>query len=107
MRSLIMLTGILAAIAGMAMPTAREIQAAQPVVADAMKGTMAAVSAKTKTPSEAAEISVKFVESAESEAAKYLLLRGAALLYARGGDDDRAVETVATLRETVADVPLE
>ncbi|MBP5320095.1 MAG: SUMF1/EgtB/PvdO family nonheme iron enzyme [Kiritimatiellae bacterium] len=107
MRVGMMLAVAFAAVAGMAMPTAREIQAAQPVVADAMKTTMAAVNAKTKTPAEAAEISVKFVESAESEAAKYLLLRGAALLYARGGEYDRAVETVETLRETVADVPLE
>ena len=97
----------LAAVAGMAMPTAKQIQEAQPIVAEVMRGTMAAVNAKTKTPAEAAEASVGFAKSAESEAAKYLLLRGAVLLYARGGDYDRAVETVATLRETVADVPLE
>ena len=102
-----MLAAALAAVLGMAMPTAQEIQKAQPVVGEAMKDTMAAVAAKQKTPVEAADVSVGLVGDADSEAAKYLLLRGAVVLYARGGDYDRAADTVETLRKTVADVPPE
>ena len=81
-------------------PTAKELEAAQPLLNELMAPAM-----RGGKPAEAAASAVEFAKDAETEAAKYLLLRGAVDLYARAGDDAKAAETFTALLGAVKDVP--
>lgn len=97
----------LAAINVLSMPTAQEITKAQPMVQELMADAMADVNAKKKSSAEAAEVSIRLAANAESEAAKYLLLRGAFLLYARAGEFVKAGDAIDLLRKEVKEIPVE
>ena len=88
-------------------PKTAEIQISQPLVAELMAGTIAEVNAKMKTPIEAADVSLRFAAVAENEAIKYLLLRGAVLLYAKGGAYDQAADAVVRLQKEINGIPTE
>ena len=94
----------LLALSGAAMPTKDELKAVEPVVADLMKPEQAALKAGEKTKSEVAAAALKLVDAADSEAAKLLLAKGAYNLYVRDGDFEKAIETLQTMREKVADL---
>ena len=81
-------------------PTAKELEAAQPLLNELMAPAM-----RGGKPAEAAASAVEFAKDAETEAAKYLLLRGAVDLYARAGDDAKASETFTALLGAVKDDP--
>ena len=80
-------------------PTAKEMEAAQPLVNELMAPAMRG------KPAEAASAAIELAKDAETEAAKFLLLRGAVDLYARAGDDAKAAETFTALLDAVKDVP--
>ena len=88
-----------------AMPTKQEISGTRPLVAELMAPVMAEHKAKTKTATEVAETAIGFAESAKSEAARYLFLRGAVGFYVRGGEFDKAADTVEALKAKIKDVP--
>ena len=94
----------LLALSAAAMPTKDELKAVEPVVADLMKPEQKALKAGEKTKSDVAAAALKLVDAADSEAAKLLLAKGAYNLYVRDGDFEKAIETLQTMREKVADL---
>lgn len=88
-----------------AMPTKQEIAKTRPLVAELMAPALADYKAKTKTAVEVADVSIGFAESAKSEAARYLLFRGAVSFYVRGGEYGKAAVAVEQLKAKINDVP--
>ena len=102
----------LCAAGALAMPTKDELTKAQPLVAELMAPAMAdfkAAGTKDKAAGavKVADTSVGFAEAAETEAAKFLLLKGAVNFYTRGEAYDKAADAVADLQAKVKDVPSE
>lgn len=106
MKRLVM-AGLLAGVVtvALAMPTKDELAKAQPLVTELMAPAMAEFKAKTKTAAEVGEVSAKYAAEAETEAAKFLLLKGAIAFYVRGGEYDKAADTVERMKADVKDVP--
>jgi len=88
-----------------AMPTKQEIADTRPLVSELMAPAIADLKAKTKTPAEVADVSVGFAESAKSEAARYLFLRGAIGYYIRSSEFGKAADTVDALKAKVKAIP--
>ena len=88
-----------------AMPNRQEIAKARPLVAELMTPVVAAYKAKTKTVIEVADAAKGFSGTAKSEAAKYLLLKGAASYYIKGHDFDKAISIIEDIKANVKDVP--
>ena len=95
----------LCAAGALAMPTKDELAKAQPLVAELMAEDVAAYKAKSKKAEEIGDISVKYAQEASTEAAKFLLLKGAISYYVRGESYDKAADAVNALREAIPDVP--
>ena len=96
---------VLSAGTACAMPAKQEIADTRPLVAELMAPAIADLKTKTKTPAEVADVSVGFAESAKSEAARYLFLRGAIGYYVRSGEFGKAADAVDALKAKVKDVP--
>jgi len=90
------------AMAASAMPTRKELTAAQEMVTDVTSADMRALKAGTKNPSEVAALHMELAGKARSEAEKYLLLQGAFSLYAKAGDYDEAADALEAM---VRDIP--
>ena len=103
-RSLLVLT-VLCAASALAMPTKDELAKAQSLVVELMADDVAAYKAKSKKAEEIGDTSVKYAQEASTEAAKFLLLKGAISYYVRGESYDKAADAVNALREAVPDVP--
>lgn len=96
----------------LAMPTKEELEKAQPLVVELMAPAMAKFkSAEAKDKAAAAvtvgDASTGFAKSAETEAAKFLFLKGAVDFYVRGGEYEKAADAVATVQSAIKDVPSE
>lgn len=105
MKRLMMLVALLGSCAATAMPTKEELQKAQPLLEELMSEDMSALKKKAKTPAQVGEDALKFAVEAETEAAKFLLYKGALIFFVRGGEYEKAADVVATLKEGVSDVP--
>lgn len=100
MKKMILCIGLaVAAHATVAWPTAGEIEKVKPVVAELM------ASKADARPEDAAEAAVEFAATAETEAAKFLLLNKAVSLYAKAGDDDKVEQAFLKMMEAVEKVP--
>ena len=107
MKRLIMTGTVLAAAVSLAMPTKKDFKVAEPIVAELMAPTVADYKAKKKTAAEVGEISVRFAQKAETEAAKFLLYRGAVNFLTRGEEYDKAVDAALALQTAIPDIPAE
>ena len=105
MKRLVVLGVLTSAAVALAMPTKDELKKAQPLVAELMAPTLADFKAKKKTAAEVGDVSVDFAAKAETEAAKFLLLKGALTYYVRGDEYDKAADAVETLKSSVAQIP--
>ena len=105
MKQLVMAGAMACVAVSLAMPTKDELKKAQPLVAELMAPTMAEFKAKAKTSAEVGEVSAKYAAEAETEAAKFLLLKGAMTYYVRAEEYDRAADAVGALKAGVKDVP--
>ena len=93
------------ALAAAAMPTRSELKKVQSVVNELMADDNAAMkSGRLKAPQVAANAE-KLAGEAQSEAAKFLLYKGAFGLYVQGGSYDEAIRAIDHLTEAVKDVP--
>ena len=90
-----------------AMPTEAELKKVGTLVQDLMRDDQAALKNGKKTRSEVAQAAQALSKEADSEAAKYLLLKGAFNLYARDGEIDKAIGTLRDLYEAIPDIPAE
>ena len=92
-----------------AMPTRAELTKAQPLVVELMAPAMetyktAGAQEKTAAAVKVGDTSSEFAKAAETEAARFLLLKGAVNFYTRGEAYDKAADAVAALQTTVKDV---
>jgi len=104
-RNRLVLVATIAAGAAFAMPTKKELVEVRPLVAELMAPTMVGYRNKAKSAVDVAEAALKFAEAAESEAARYLFLRGAIGFYVKSGEFGKAADTVEALKAKVANVP--
>ena len=109
MKRLVMVAMVLCSAAAQAMPTKDELSKAQSLVVELMAPAMAkfkAASAKDKAAAalKVADTSVEFASAAETEAAKFLLLKGAVSFYTRGEAYDKAADAVTALQSGVKNV---
>ena len=88
-----------------AMLTKQEIAETRPLVSELMAPVMADFKSKAKTAVEVADASVAFADSAKSEAARFLFLRGAVSYYVKDGEFGKAADAVEALKAKVKDVP--
>jgi len=100
----------LCATSALSMPTQAELKKAQPLVAELMAPAVtefkvAGAKDKTAAAVKVGDTSSQFANSAETEAAKFLLLKGAVNFYTRGEAYDKAADMVAALQTGVKDVP--
>ena len=94
----------LAAWTAMAVPTKAEVDAARKVVAELMAEDVALQKAgKVKLP-QLAEKALELADRAETDAARLLLLQGALISFAQGGDPARAADVLLKIRTDIADV---
>ena len=107
MKRLVMTGLVLAAAVSLAMPTKQDFKVAEPIVAELMASAVADYRSKKKTAAEVGEISVQFAQKAETEAAKFLLYRGAVNFLTRGEEYDKAVDAALALQAAIPDLPAE
>ena len=101
-RSLILMSMTVGmAMATMAMPSKTALEKSQRMVKELMQEDLAALNAKKKTASEVGRKAVRYAMESKSEADKYLFFRGAVYLYARGGDEKRALKTLKMMQEAI------
>lgn len=110
MKSLVLVMIAFCAVDVLAMPTKAQLTKAQPLVAELMAPSVATYrSAVAKDKSAEAvkvgDISSEFAKSAKTEAAKFLLLKGAVGYYVRGEAYDKAADMIEALCQAVKDVP--
>lgn len=105
----LLITGCLlaTAFAVAAMPTKKELAAAQKRVEDVIAPDVKALDAGRKTVKDVADIQMKLAADAQSEAEKYLLLQSAFKLYSRGEEFDSAAKALTAISRDVKDVPPE
>ena len=106
-RLLVMVMIAVCSSAALAMPTQDELKKAQPLVVELIADDLAAYKAKSKKAEEIGDVSVKYAQMASTDAAKFLLLRGAISYYVRGEVYDKAAEAVELMKANVKDVPAE
>ena len=94
-------------LAGMAsaMPTAEEIAAVKPLVAELMKPDMDAMKLGRKSKVDVAKSAMQLIAQADTPAAKMLLARGAFQNFVKGGDYDAAEKALDALLKAVPDYP--
>ena len=105
----LLITGCLlaTAFAAVAMPTKKELAAAQKLVEDVITPDVKALNAGRKTVKDVADVQMKLAEDAQSEAEKYLLLQSAFKLYSRGEEFDSAAKALTAITRDVKDIPPE
>ena len=105
----LLITGCLlaTAFATVAMPTKKELAAAQKLVEDVIAPDVKALNAGRKTVKDVADIQMKLAADAQSEAEKYLLLQSAFKLYSRGEEFDSAAKALTAITCDIKDVPPE
>ena len=105
----LLITGCLlaTAIAAVAMPTKKELAAAQKLVEDVIAPDVKALNAGRKTVKDVADIQMKLAADAQSEAERYLLLQSAFKLYSRGEEFDFAAKALTAITRDIKDVPPE
>ena len=105
----LLITGCLlaTAFAAVAMPTKKELAAAQKLVEDVIAPDVKALNAGRKTVKDVADIQMKLAADAQSEAEKYLILQSAFKLYSRGEEFDSAAKALTAITRDIKDVPPE
>ena len=99
--------GMLAVLQLAAMPTADEQKEAAPIVAELMNPLVADFTANKKTAAEVGDMAMSYVKEANTEAAKYLLMKGAIWYFAQANEDAKCVATLAALGAQVKNIPPE
>jgi len=104
MRRLILCLAASAVLAASALPSKKEVAAARDVVSELMSDAVAEQKAGRLTAAQVAEKALELAGRAETEAAKLLLLQGAVMGFARGGEPARAAEAMQRMKVEIKDV---
>ncbi|MBR5549314.1 MAG: leucine-rich repeat domain-containing protein [Kiritimatiellae bacterium] len=90
-----------------AMPTKDELRKAEPLVMELMKPLVESYNTKKKSATEVGDSAMTYAHKADTEAAQFLLFKGAVWYYAQDKADDKAVTAITELRAKVKDIPPE
>ena len=104
MKKLIFCLAAISVVAVSAMPTKKEVTAAREVVAELMSDVVADQKAGKLTAAQVAEKALELAVRAETEAAKLLLIQGAVMGFARGGEPARAAEAMQRMKREIKDI---
>ena len=107
MRTFLLVTLTLVFSMAWAMPTPEEIKKAQSLVSELMADDVAAFEKGDKKAVEVGDAALEYARRAQTEAAKFVLYKGALQYFVRGKEYDKAAEAVEALRCAVKDVPPE
>ena len=107
MKRLLLSIAATLALAVAAMPTRDELKKAAPIVAELMNPLVADFRAKKKTAAEVGDVAMAYAKEANTEAAKFLLLKGAIWYFAQAKEDAKAVAAIAALGAEVKELPPE
>ncbi len=107
MKKLLLLAAAALAFSVGAMPTQEEQKNAATIVDELMNPIVAEFTAKEKTAAEVGDTAMAYVKEANTEAAKYLLLKGAVWYFAQAKEDAKAVAAIAALGTQVKELPPE
>lgn len=88
-----------------AMPSQAEIDNVQPLVNELMRPLAKDFKAKKKLAVEVGDSAVELVAEANSDAAKFVLLKGAVYYYTRAKAYDKAADAIESIMELVPDIP--
>lgn len=88
-----------------AMPSQAEIDNVQPLVSELMRPLVKDFKAKKKLAAEVGDGAVELVAEANSDAAKFVLLKGAVYYYTRAKAYDKAADAIESIMELVPDIP--
>ena len=105
MARLIVLAGCAYALAAVAFPSRAELDKAEKLVNEIMSTDVAAFKAKSKTVADVASAALGYADEAQSDAARFLLLKGAFVFQVRAADYDGAKATVGRIRAEISGVP--
>jgi hypothetical protein len=107
MKRLIVSIAATLALAAAAMPTNDEVKKVAPTVKELMNPLVAEFRARKKSAAEVGDAAMVYAKEANTEAAKFLLLKGAIWYFAQAKEDAKAVTAIAALTEQVKDLPPE
>lgn len=96
-----------AAIESVAMPSQNEISEVKPLVAELMKPSVSAFKAKKMSGSEVGDKALELAESASTEAAVFLCMRGAVSYYLKDKAYDKAADAIESIMTKFPDIPPE
>ncbi len=86
------------------MPTSEEISQVQPLIAELMSAHENEYKANRKTANEVGDVALGLVNDAQSEAEKYVLLKGALHYYSLAKDFDKAANAIEAIQSQIKDV---
>ena len=104
---MIAMAALVAAAQAFAMPTRAELSKAQPLVNELMAPALEeykSAADKTAAAVKVGDSSSAFAAEAETEAAKFLLLKGAVNYYVRGEAYDKAADCIATMQSDISNL---
>lgn len=88
-----------------AMPSQKELSEVQPLVSELMRPLVKDYKAKKKTAAEVGDRAMEFVAEANTQAAKFVLLKGAVHYYALAKEYDKAADAIESIMKLVPDLP--
>ena len=88
----------------LAMPTKEELEQNQPLVAELMKPCITELKNRSMSATEVGDKAVEFSGEAETQAAKYLFLKGAVSYYVRDKAYDKAADTIESIMGQFPDI---
>ena len=87
------------------MPTQAELEKVQGLVTELMRSDVANFNARKMSAADVATSALKYAGEAQSEAARFLLLKGAFFYRVRAEDYDGAMDVISKIRHDINDVP--
>ncbi len=97
--------GCACTLAASGMPTQAELEKAQGLVTELMRSDVANFNERKMSASDVATAALKYAGEAQSEAARFLLLKGAFFYRVRAEDYDGAMDVISKIRNDINDVP--
>ena len=97
--------GCACTLAASGMPTQAELEKAQGLVTELMRSDVANFNERKMSAADVATAALKYAGEAQSEAARFLLLKGAFFYRVRAEDYDGAMDVISKIRNDINDVP--
>ncbi len=97
--------GCACTLAASGMPTQAELEKVQGLVTELMRSDVANFNARKMSAADVATSALKYAGEAQSEAARFLLLKGAFFYRVRAEDYDGAMDVISKIRHDINDVP--